>query len=121
LDKIKLIGEYTTSGGPVNDDWFVVFMTSKDTWLQIPVYAKGIPEVLSYLCKYFNTDLTLALQSSAEWKTRIVWPEKLIGKQLWNIIETPPKTFKEKLNSFLFFIDPTVLVLTEHAELAFKQ
>ena len=120
LNKIKLIGEYTTSGGPVNDDWFLYFMTSIKDEFHIPMYANGMQELLIRLKDYFKPEIELNLQANAVWANRIIYPENLVGKKIWNLEKLKPITIKEKLMSFIFLIDPQKLVLTEYAESVFK-
>ena len=39
IDKIKFIGEYTTDGGPIADDYFFVFADTVDKWWQAPTLS----------------------------------------------------------------------------------
>ena len=41
IKSIKVIGEYTTSAGPIFDDWFILFVLNPDNIKQVSAYATG--------------------------------------------------------------------------------
>ena len=88
---ICAIGEYTTAGGPSVDDYFFVFVTDRGAaWYEASFYADGRDEVLSRLSKLLGEDLTTGLCHSTSWKSRVLWPKTLEGKELFTF--TPEAT-----------------------------
>ena len=119
IDKIKLIGEYTTSEGPVNDDWFIVFITARDNWHQISEYAKGMNDVLKQLSEIYNSQINGTLFASTIWKTNIIWPDHIKGKEMWTIEILPAQTVGQKIKKFIGLGSLVKLHLTLDAEKAF--
>lgn len=56
----------------------------------------GIEELFTELGLKFRCKLNYQLANSSEWKTRIIWPEKLKDKELYEIIGVETKTFWKK-------------------------
>jgi hypothetical protein len=96
IKDIKAIGEYTTSAGPLQDDWFFVFILNDKDIRQVSAYATGLEEMLKQVEQIFNADLVGRLASSTDWSTRILWPTKLRGQEIFKIIERTPTSFWEK-------------------------
>ena len=115
ISDIRLIGEYTTAEGPVLDDWFIVFFMSKDDCRQVSAYAKGIMDVLDQVGKSVGGQVLPGLAASAEWATRLIWPQEVEGKPMWNMEELKPETFGEKVKAFLGLGHPARAVLSDAA------
>ncbi|HEX8657562.1 MAG TPA: hypothetical protein VF690_08515 [Hymenobacter sp.] len=119
VPEIKLIGEYTTSAGPFVDDWFIVFMTSEKNWKQISEYTPGMLEMLQELSSHLKAETIGSLAASTSWRTNIIWPQRVAGQEMWNVVSERPITLLEKLKKSMGFADQQ-LVLTEAAASVFR-
>jgi hypothetical protein len=97
IDKIKVIGEYSTEGGPFVDDWFIVFVMSIDEVNQISAHAEGLEKVLKELSESKGTGVVGSLFYSTQWKTNVIWPKELEGQELFELVNLPPKNRWERL------------------------
>ena len=116
---IKLIGEYTTSAGPMADDWFIVFMTSAKDWTQISEYTPGMLELLQELGTHLKAELVGTLFASISWKTNIIWPQQVTGREMWSVLTEKPATLIGRLKKALGFASQQ-LMLTEVAASVFR-
>jgi hypothetical protein len=96
---IKIIGEYTTSAGPLFDDWYFVFITNPHNIKQVPAYATGVQEMLVQLGGRLNSELSGQLANSADWKTNVLWPTSLRGQELFGSTEREPNGTWEKIKA----------------------
>jgi hypothetical protein len=88
VSSIRLVGEYTTSNGPWDDDYFLVFMVSAEQpWHQASFYADGRDGVLYRLGEAIGASLELGLCNSADFKSRVIWPLEFAGR---NFVELMP-------------------------------
>ena len=87
IEKIKLIGEYTTSAGPYTDDYFFVFIEKEDEWWQAPTTAIEHEAFWRELGLKLGTSLVPGLAASVDWKTRVIFPPELEDKSLFNVIK----------------------------------
>ncbi|WP_131725391.1 hypothetical protein [Chryseobacterium sp. Leaf180] len=99
IDKIKFIGEYTTSAGPLADDWFFVFADTLDQWWQAPTLALDHEQFWKQLGEKLNCEIAPGLFASTNWATRVIYPKSLEGQELFVVVkaEAKPKTFWQKL------------------------
>lgn len=97
IKDIKVIGEYTTSAGLLQDDWFFVFIFTAKDIRQVSAYATGLEEMLVQVGQIVNADLVGRLASSAAWNTRVLWPNDFRGQEIFKIIERTPTSFWEKV------------------------
>ncbi|WP_026980980.1 hypothetical protein [Flavobacterium suncheonense] len=120
IEKIKFIGEYTTSAGRLAEDWFFVFADTIDQWWQAPSTAIDHEEFWEQLGKKLNCELAPNLFASTNWATRVLYPKTLDGQELFLLIksEPKPKTFWQKL--FKTNNDNVRLELTENVKSLFK-
>lgn len=88
VSDIVLVGEYTTSDGPLADDYFLVFFTAQQSegWHQASFYAEGRDEALATLAEIFGRPLQLGLCNSANFKSQIIWPHSVAEKVLFDLI-----------------------------------
>jgi hypothetical protein len=112
IKDIKIIGEFTTSKGPIQDDWFFVFILSKNDIRQISAYATGTEEMLKQVGQQINADIYGQLASSADWKTNTLWPTGFRGQELFKTTEKQPTNIWEKLKSKIGLTE-TEIELTE--------
>jgi len=101
INEIKIIGEYTTADGPFADDWFLVIYDHKSECFQISMYAENMQEMMRELGEIMQFELVGTLFASIDWESNILYPTKLHGQTLWNIVKMQPKSFFEKLMSFI--------------------
>ena len=97
VTELKLIGEFTTANGPIDDDWYIVFMTSEKNWYQIPEYTPGMLELLQELSGVLREDVMCSLFGSTSWATRILWPKAVEGAEIWDIEPVPASTFFQQV------------------------
>jgi hypothetical protein len=118
ISDIKLIGEYTTANGPYIDDYFLVFLTAPEGgWYEASFYAKGRDGALELLGKKLGALIEAALYSSTDYKTRIIWPPKLKGQEMMEVI--PPK--KQSFWRKLFDLGDRDIILSKAAREAFTE
>ena len=99
---VVLIAEYTTDDGPQADDYFLVFVTREEGELyysKVTMYAAGINESLAELENTLGCSLDLALQSSTDLKSRVVWPQKLAGSAYFRYEQVVPEGFWDRVRS----------------------
>ena len=85
--KVRAIGEYTTATGPFLDDYFIVFVTDEsDRWYEASFYADDRDLFLSALSKLLGDEINPGLCNSTNWKTRVLWPKRLEGEELFIFI-----------------------------------
>jgi len=104
IDSIVLIAEYTTNEGPHLDDYFLVFVTVEHCALYFATcsfYAEGRDDVLSTLREHLASPFQLELTGSTDWESRVVWPDKVAGKEYFSFRALPPKTLTEKIEKKL--------------------
>jgi len=91
LEDIAVIGEYTNQSGPVLDDWFLVFVSrSTRHFFLAPYYATGIDQLRSGLSAVLNSPLPTSLANSADFKSVVLWPSQLAGKDLMQFSPVVP-------------------------------
>jgi hypothetical protein len=98
LDKVKVIGEYTTSDGPLVDDWFYLFILSQTDLRQVSAYATTLSSVLESISLRYNCEIVGHLSHSTTFQSNILWPSQLKGQKVYDIsMTTKPMTIWEKL------------------------
>jgi hypothetical protein len=104
LSKVRAIGEYTTANGPFVDDYFLVFVADQcDCWYEASYYAQGNDAFRVSLGKLLGDEIRFGLNNSTDWKHRVLWPKKLEGTDLFNVIpETKAKNLAGKLKQKVF-------------------
>lgn len=104
IEAIVLIAEYTTNEGPQMDDYFLVFVSAEENKLFFSTcsfYVDGRDEALSVLQERLGSSISLGLQGSTEWRSRVAWPIKMAGSEYFAFTEVPAKTLTEKLKKRL--------------------
>jgi hypothetical protein len=114
IKDIKIIGEYTTSAGPMYDDWYFVFILHSDNIQQVSAYATGAHEMLGQLGHRLNFELAGQLANSADWKTNVLWPTSLRGQNLYTLTEKKPKGTWEKIKTKFGLNDNKEIELTDN-------
>ena len=96
ISDLIIIGEYTTDNGPFLDDWFLTLVTLNE-WIEISMYTVGMTKFLKDLSKVVNADLSTSLANSSIWKTRIMFPNELKEKELFEVEDIEPKSLLGKV------------------------
>ncbi len=91
IDRVKFIGEYTTSGGPTSDDWFFVFADTVDQWRQVPASAVDHKTFWKDIGHKLNCELSPGLFASTSWATRVIYPKHLVGQDLFIVVKSDAK------------------------------
>ncbi len=93
VDRIQVMGEYTTSAGPDLEDYFLVFVCDRDTWYEVPMSATGIDRLLQSLSRHLESELSLNLVNSVELRSSVLWPSELKGEDLFRFEDFRPSGF----------------------------
>ena len=98
IDKLKVVGEFTTAAGPLNDDWFMVFADRPDKWRKVPIEAIN-EQFKSQLSQGLKQEITPSLAASAMWATRVIYPKELEGQELFQVTKlgTKPNAFWRRI------------------------
>jgi hypothetical protein len=111
LDRVKAIGEYTTSEGPLVDDWFYLFFVSQNDIRQVSAYATNLNLVLESLSTKYKCDIIGKLAYSTTFESNIIWPSTLRGRRVYEALTTnKPRTVWERIK--LTFRQNGEMVLT---------
>jgi hypothetical protein len=98
LESIVAVGEATNQWGPFADDWFVCLITRPEgRWYEAPVYASGVEEVLEWLTRRLGEPIQLGLANSTDFRSRVMWPPGLKGKQLFEFTEPEPLALWQRI------------------------
>lgn len=95
VSDVTVIGEYTNEDGPFADDYFLVFVTRDDSgWFEGSFYGSGRDELVKELSVLLGSEISLELSHSTTFTSRILWPETMIGKALFDF--QPQGLFKNR-------------------------
>ncbi|WP_143435122.1 hypothetical protein [Hymenobacter roseosalivarius] len=84
IDKLKVVGEFTTTAGPWNNDWFLVFADKSNEWFEVPFEASS-KQFWSRLSQKVNQELIPGLAASVTYASRVIYPKELVGKGLFRL------------------------------------
>ncbi len=104
IEALVLIAEYTTAEGPMVDDYFLIFVTvetGKFFFATCSFYANSRDEVLATLQKQLQSSFALDLSASTDWKSRVVWPSEIAGKEYFTVTEVIPQKLSQKVKKAL--------------------
>jgi hypothetical protein len=82
VTSLRVIAESTNALGPFVDDWFLIFgyrENGENLFRDVPVIS-GVDAVLSELGTRLGVDIRLRLVQSTMFDSRVLWPERLVGK-----------------------------------------
>jgi len=113
IKDIKVIGEYTTSEGPIKDDWFFVFVLGSGDIKEVSAYATGTEKMLREVGQLIHTELNGQLANSANWKTNVLWPASFRGQELFKLTERQVSGVWEKIKSITGLTDNKEIELTD--------
>lgn len=113
IASICAIGEYTTVHALHRNEWFIVFVLQNGDNLQVSAYADGMQQVLTELSATFGTDINGKLAQETDFKSNVIFPSNLVGKELYELKVIESKTWFDRFRSRLGFGDPLELVLKQ--------
>lgn len=96
IDSLVIVAEHTNDRGPIEDDYFVVFVGGRPVMsIEVPVHI-GL-RALRRLSEYFGVELNPALSGSTDFKSRIIWPTNLSGRPYFDYVSAPRSTIVGRL------------------------
>lgn len=113
IASICAIGEYTTVHALHRNEWFIVFVLQNGDNLQVSAYADGMQQVLTELSATFGTEIKGKLAQETDFKSNVIFPSSLVGKELYELKVIESKTWFDRFRSRLGFGDPLELVLKQ--------
>ena len=102
---VVLVAEYTNPYGPQADDYFLIFVFVKQGqcyFRTATFYAAGAEESLQVLSALWHEPLRFGLCDSTDWKSRVIWPEKLVDQEYFAFTEITPRSLLEGLSRLCF-------------------
>jgi hypothetical protein len=113
IASICAIGEYTTVHALHRNEWYIVFVLQNAEDLQVSAYADGMQEVLVQLSATFDTEINGKLAQETDFKSNIIFPSSLIGKELYELKVIESKTWFDRFRARLGFGEPLELILRQ--------
>jgi len=92
VEQIAVIGEYTDPNGPYVDDYFLVFLTKTARRHIASFYSDGRDTCLADLGSVLGSTVECGLCNSTDYKSRIMWPPSLQGKDLFDFVPLKRET-----------------------------
>lgn len=119
LDNLKLIGEYTTELGYDFDNYFFLFGSTNNVIYQVSSLFINHDIFWTELSKKINAEVGPTLFASTNWKSKIMFPKSLEGRELFEVVK------HENQNSFFskiifFFKQTEEIKLTDQAKSLLK-
>lgn len=101
LTELKVLGEWTSSHAPSAGDWFLAFVAGPDRVLEASAYAGGYVEFMVEAGTLLGAKLIATLHGAANFKSRVLWPDELAGKDLFEFYREPPRGSWQRLKAML--------------------
>ncbi|WP_339810151.1 hypothetical protein [uncultured Imperialibacter sp.] len=98
---ILAIGEVTTNQVPFTDDHFLLFITKNKSWNPIPTDANGFDILTDYVGSKLNIVSFIQLANRTDFKSRIVYPKNLEGKEFIKLEPIPSENLIDKVSFWL--------------------
>ena len=76
-------------------------MTSEKEWTQISEYTPDMLEVLQKLGTHLKAEVVGSLAYSTSWRTNIIWPQQVAGREMWDTVGEVPTTLIGRLKKAL--------------------
>ena len=90
ITDIRIIGECTNENGPDLDDYFFVFLTaSRSEWWEASFYTDDREVFFATLAPSFHEIAPLGLVGSTTFNSRVLWPPKHHGRELFKFTKLP--------------------------------
>jgi hypothetical protein len=101
LNDIVAIGEVTMNVGPFADDHFIMIITKSRMWNRISVNAIGFDKLISTIGSQLDITSFIRLANRVDFKSRIIYPKYLEGKEFIKLQLISPKNWIEKISILL--------------------
>lgn len=89
LSEVREISEFTTSEGPLADDYFFCFRTARKEAVTASFHAVGWDGLWPVLAQSFPGLIRPGLCDSTSFRTRILWPQDT-KKEANQLVQTKP-------------------------------
>lgn len=86
-NEVIVVGEYTTPEGPYGDDYFLVIIGSDGEIVEAPIDESFNDQVLQQLETISGVKMELKLAHVTSFRSRILFPESMQGKPLYEFVE----------------------------------
>ena len=96
---LAVVGEYTCPS--FGDDYFLVFMTATGERYEASFYSKDSAKFLLELSLVFNLELVFSLCNSTELKSRVMWPESIMNKPLFDFVSIKTDSFAGRIKEWV--------------------
>ena len=110
-----LVGEFTNQDGPHLSDHFLVLVDSDRSFYEAPIDAVGFDGVWKKLAQTLGVPPELSLLGETDFSSRVLWPEVLQGRPVFDYVEKPSRSFIGRLFS-PFGIGEIESRLSDHIE-----
>jgi hypothetical protein len=89
-EQIRCIGESTTEAGPLDEAWYLCFVTdSHGAWLEGSLHAEGRNDALQWLSVRLGCSLEVKLANAPAFRSRVMWPGDLVERPLFQYQVAP--------------------------------
>ncbi len=118
LYEVRVIGEITNEDMPAYDDWFMAFTrVGNDGWYEASAYADHFKEFKKELAEALKTKIETELYYSTTFASRVIWPEDLRGKPMFEFRLVIASSLPGRFWRWLFpqsrrYLTPDVLLRT---------
>jgi len=100
VTSIRLVGEYTTPGGPYFDYFYVFIAGDPPRVFEVPMEvleSVGLEMFFSDLEGTHSCPLVGRLANSVDYASHVMWPESMAGRDLFDFTPVTPSGFVEGL------------------------
>lgn len=113
IDRIQIIGEYTTIDEPDCDEWYFLFVIGPREFHSISAFAEGMVDVLTELSVLLGAEIQGQFTNSNTWQTQVLWPPKLHGRTLFKQKELEPTNIWQALTHHIGFLKMDIALAEE--------
>lgn len=106
LAELKVLGEWTSSHAPSAGNLFLAFVAGPDRILEASAFAGGYVEFMVEAGTLLGAKLIATLHGAANFKSRVLWPSELAGKELFEFYREPARGLWGRLKA-AFGLAPT--------------
>lgn len=101
VDDVHAVAEFITAGGPVADDYFVVFLASTGQQHVASFHADGCEAALAGLGAALGTQLVGGLADQTSWASRGIWPKVIADRPFFDLRPVGPRTWGAHVRRWL--------------------
>jgi hypothetical protein len=96
---LRLVGEATTDQGPFVDDWMLVLAVDWKCWYEASMYVPNVADGVTAweaLGRAMGANLLPGLAGSADYASRVLWPESLEGRAVFTYEDDPARNWLDR-------------------------